>query len=222
MHRWAWLILLLWVVLPSGALAQSFEQRDYSISSEESYSHNSYDDDKEDYRTLYWHDDIRLSAGFPGGVSLVALQGIFVALVAESGIGINDYFSPSTTYIHPITLEYNHSLNNWIMLGAKLNFTAAYKSVHDESSGKQIGTMGNYLVGGMVNARFEYLHRESVQLYSSAALGGGIRFMPEFTIFVPMIDWSYFGVAFGKNVFGFVEIGGGMGGSLRVGIGGRF
>ena len=81
MHRWAWLILLLLVVLPSGALAQSFEQRDYSISSEESYSHNSYDDDEEDYRTLYWHDDIRLSAGFPGGVSLLALQGILSPLL---------------------------------------------------------------------------------------------------------------------------------------------
>ena len=67
--------------------------------------------------------------------------------------------------------------------------------------------------------RFTYLNREKVQLYSAVSLGVTSDFRYEV---LPCYDFTLFGCAFGKTLFGFAEIGNGFGGWGRVGIGYRF
>jgi hypothetical protein len=70
----------------------------------------------------------------------------------------------------------------------------------------------------MPTARFVYLYREKVQLYSALSLG--INFGS--TVPLPCADMTIFGCTFGKSLFGFAEFGTGVGGWGRVGIGYRF
>ena len=165
-----------------------------------------------------WHDDLRISVGAPGGYTVLALHGLFVDFIGSNPIALDDYFSPSTTFVPPISIEYNHYVKDWFTMGAKGNITTIYK--YDDYANN--GIIGNFLMGGMLNMRFEYLRTEYVHLYSSVAIGCGVRLSNKYIIFVPMIDLTYIGLSAGRNVFGFAEIGGGMCGWARAGIGCRF
>ena len=84
-----------------------------------------------------------------------------------------------------------------------------YKKAFDKNS---------YFGSIMPTVRFTYLNREKVQLYSAVSLGAVFG---NYEI-VPCYDLTLFGCTFGKKVFGFAEIGNGIGGWGRVGIGYRF
>lgn len=215
------LLLMLMVMLPSEAFAQSYE---LSNSTDISYVQYEDNDVKRKNITLPTRNDIRIGAGVPGGVSMLSLQGFLLGVTGSSHFAANDFFSPETTYITPISLEYNHYRNEWLVIGVKAHFSAIEGDIHAPESGAFKYRAGHYLVGGLFNWRFEYLRRESVQLYSSCGVGVGVRITKPTTLILPvlMVDWTYIGVAFGKRVFGYAEFGGGISGFLRAGIGGRF
>lgn len=215
------LLLMLMVMLPSEAFAQSYE-----LSNSTGISYVQYEDNdvKRKNITLPTRNDIRIGAGVPGGVSMLSLQGFLLGVTGSSHFAANDFFSPETTYITPISLEYNHYRNEWLVIGVKAHFSAIEGDIHAPESGAFKYRAGHYLVGGLFNWRFEYLRRESVQLYSSCGVGVGVRITKPTTLTLPvlMVDWTYIGVTFGKRVFGYAEFGGGINGFLRAGIGGRF
>ena len=215
------LLLMLMVMLPSEAFAQSYE---LSNSTDISYVQYEDNDVKRKNITLPTRNDIRIGAGVPGGVSILSLQGFLMGVTGSSHFAANDFFSPETTYITPISLEYNHYRNEWLVIGVKAHFSAIEGDIHAPESGAFKYRAGHYLVGGLFNWRFEYLRREYVQLYSSCGVGVGVRITKPTTLILPvlMVDWTYIGVAFGKRVFGYAEFGGGINGFLRAGIGGRF
>lgn len=215
------LLLMLMVMLPSEAFAQSYE-----LSNSTGISYVQYEDNdvKRKNITLPTCNDIRIGAGVPGGVSILSLQGFLMGVTGSSHFAANDFFSPETTYITPISLEYNHYRNEWLVIGVKAHFSAIEGDIHAPESGAFKYRAGHYLVGGLFNWRFEYLRREYVQLYSSCGVGVGVRITKPTTLTLPvlMVDWTYIGVTFGKRVFGYAEFGGGISGFLRAGIGGRF
>ena len=215
------LLLMLMVMLPSEAFAQSHE---LSNSTDTSYAqHVDYNANRKNI-TLPTRNDIRIGAGVPGGTSMLSLQGFLLGVTGSSHFAANDFFSPETTYITPISFEYNHYRNEWLVIGVKAHFSAIEGDIHAPESGAFKYRAGHYLVGGLFNWRFEYLRREYVQLYSSCGVGVGVRITKPTTLILPvlMVDWTYIGVAFGKRVFGYAEFGGGISGFLRAGIGGRF
>lgn len=215
------LLLMLMVMLPSEAFAQSYE---LSNSTDISYVQYEDNDVKRKNITLPTRNDIRIGAGVPGGVSMLSLQGFLLGVTGSSHFAANDFFSPETTYITPISFEYNHYRNEWLVIGVKAHFSAIEGDIHAPESGAFKYRAGHYLVGGLFNWRFEYLRREYVQLYSSCGVGVGVRITKPTTLTLPvlMVDWTYIGVTFGKRVFGYAEFGGGINGFLRAGIGGRF
>ena len=81
---------------------------------------------------------------------------------------------------------------------------------------------GSYSVGLILNLRFEYMRREYVQLYSAFGAGFAARFEYDRGILIPMYDATYFGIVVGKNLYGFAEVGAGLSGSIRAGLGFRF
>ena len=215
------LLLMLMVMLPSEVFSQSHE---LSSSTDTSYAQHVDYNAKRKNITLPTRNDIRIGAGLPGGTSMLSLQGFLLGVTGSSHFAANDFFSPETTYITPISFEYNHYRNEWLVIGVKAHFSAIEGDIHAPESGAFKYRAGHYLVGGLFNWRFEYLRREYVQLYSSCGVGVGVRITKPTTLTLPvlMVDWTYIGVTFGKRVFGYAEFGGGINGFLRAGIGGRF
>ena len=74
----------------------------------------------------------------------------------------------------------------------------------------------------IVNFRFEYLRRDVVQLYSGIGVGATERHDESYVVALPMIDVTYLGVTVGRNIYGFAELGGGINGCIRVGMGYKF
>ena len=57
---------------------------------------------------------------------------------------------------------------------------------------------------------------------SSEAFGVMTHIAPKKVEYTPMFDVALIGVTFGRSLYGFVEVGGLVGGSARAGIGYRF
>lgn len=147
------------------------------------------------------------------------------------GIGCVDY-SPSfreqmleaDTYLSEMrfvgtySLSYTYHSRRWFQYGGTVLFGAVTQSRRDNITDEKVEQLNEYMVSVMPTVRFVYLYRENVQLYSSLSLGvvvgtgmGGI-----------WADATLFGCSFGRNLFGFAEIGTGIGGWGRVGMGYRF
>lgn len=213
------LVVATLIALPSKSSAQNFEANDYADSYYTQYEDNGT---KRKNITLATRNDIRIGAGVPGGVSIISLQGFLMAVSGNTYFGLNDFFTPETTYLTPLSFEYNRYRKEWLVVGVKLHYSQIEGDLYDPESGAYQGRVGNYLMGAMANFRFEYLRRECVQLYSGCAVGAGVRFTDITTLPTLMVDWTYIGISFGRKFFGYTEFGGGVSGFLRAGIGGRF
>ena len=119
-------------------------------------------------------------------------------------------------------LSYSQQLKPWLAVGCKTTFSTSVQRVYDTYTNEKLYNNNMYNVAALADARFSYLRRDKVELYSaiSAGLfchleraGGGLG---------PMFDVVLFGASFGRTFYGFVEVGAGIGGSARVGLGYRF
>ena len=169
--------------------------------------------------------DLRIGIG---GISLCALGYL------DEGFGMVDYdtYVPSfrqqvkeaDRYKMPqiftgvLSFSYGYHFRRWLQLGGTVNFAAATRVYRDNTTHEKVADYSSYFGSIMPTARFIYLNREKVQLYSSVSLGVSIT---NYEV-LPCYDLTLFGCSFGKSVFGFVEIGNGIGGWGRVGIGYRF
>lgn len=207
------------VVLPSKSSAQDYEYEYSAESYYEQYGDNGIEGKN---ITLPTRNEIRIGAGAPGATSILNLQGLLLGVTGNSHFSLNDFFSPDTKYITPLSFEYNRYRKKWLVVGVKMHYSSVERDLYDPESGEYQGRVGNHLIGAMANWRFEYLRREHVQLYSGCAVGIGIRFTDIITLPTLLVDWTYIGVAFGSKVFGYTELGGGIGGFLRAGIGLKF
>ena len=116
------------------------------------------------------------------------------------------------------SVSYAYKFRRWFEFGGTATYCVASQYRRDLESGKIVQSMNRHAVSIMPTCRFSYLNREKVQLYS--AISGGVVIGSGFTF--PWLDATLFGCSFGKKVFGFVELGAGVGGWGRVGIGYRF
>lgn len=116
------------------------------------------------------------------------------------------------------SLSYAYHSRRWLQIGATLSFSATTRSRRDNLTNDKIENLNQYAVGVMSTFRFVYLYREKVQLYSGLSLGvvGGTGA----TFF--WLDPTLIGCSFGKDLFGYVELGGGFSGVARIGMGYRF
>lgn len=119
-------------------------------------------------------------------------------------------------------LSYSQQLKPWLAVGCKTTFSTSVQRVYDTYTNEKLYNNNIYNVAALADARFSYLRRDKVELYSSVAIGlmahieranGGVT---------PMFDVALFGISVGRSFYGFAEIGAGIGGSARVGLGFRF
>lgn len=178
--------------------------------------------------TQEWRHDIRIGVSTPGLLSIFFIGDTkredFSTLrpSASSALASARYYRTPTYYFPGATLEYAQRLKPWLLVGAKTSFAMTWNSVRHVVTDEILYRDNSYAIGLIINVRFDWLRRDIVRLYSSIGGGLAVRISFHDGIIVPMYDATYFGVALGRSVYGFAEIGGGISGSLRAGLGVRF
>jgi hypothetical protein len=180
-------------------------------------------------QTVRFEHDIRLSYGAPGLISMGLLDRLSFGCGCDVGPqdlpsqinNLRTYDGP-TYMLANIGLSYSKQLRPWFALGAKGTFAATWQNTYDTFTKEKLYDNNCYVTSIMLESRFSWLRREKVELYSSIALGIMARIKRSAGGIAPMFDTALFGVSFGRSLYGFVEIGGGIGGSARAGIGYRF
>lgn len=167
--------------------------------------------------------DFRIGVGSLSLTTLFALDG---------GWDIDDYYNynfrqdmaVADTYLTPRTFVGNYSLSytyhdrRWLQYGGTVTFGASTRWRKDAVTGEKIENLSRYALAVMPSVRFVWFYRENIQLYSSISLG----LVTDFDDAYVWGDMTCVGCSFGRKVFGFVELGGGMAGSARIGLGYRF
>ena len=147
----------------------------------------------------------------------------------------NGGYKVSNLKLFPINVGYYYQALPWLQVGGELSaYTNALINAYDPISSSRIINYTNtslYLTAGL---RFTYYQTPFVQLYSGLSLGVRMNIESKkatlpFDSFAPTIgnvgvafQATAFGVRFGKQVYGFAELGCGYKGILNVGIGTRF
>lgn len=181
-------------------------------------------------QTVRWSDDLRIGYGAPGLVSWMLLDQIMF------GCGCGDIGpQPHPDYVNglhrgrspervlsTLSLEYNRQLKPWLALGCKATYAASWQYVYDTMSGERLYSDNMHNITAMFNARFSWLRRENVEMYSSVSLGLMQHLEYCYNYLTPMFDTVFVGISVGRSFYGFAEVGAGIGGSVRAGVGFRF
>ena len=162
------------------------------------------------------------------GIGTVSLPTL---LALDEGWGYDDYYRDfrrdmqfADTYLTPrhfvgnYSLSYTYHDRKWLQYGGQVVFGASTRSRKDAQTGNKIENKNYYVLSVMPTVRFNWFYRERVQMYSSVSLG----LCTDFEDLYVWGDMTLFGCSFGRKMFGFVELGGGMSGWLRAGFGYRF
>ena len=167
--------------------------------------------------------DLRLGVGSYSLAATLFLDGI--SFVSTDGISdLPEQILNATTRRTPqrywggYSFSYAYHSRRWFEVGGTLTYCVASQSRRDLETNKVVKNMDRHALSIMPTCRFNYFYREKVQLYS--AISGGVVIGTGFTF--PWLDATLFGCSFGKKFFGFAEIGAGIGGWGRAGIGYRF
>lgn len=147
----------------------------------------------------------------------------------DEGILIfKDWYTPG------FDLEYGYNIKNWLSIGVNFATDVVKKNLFNEED-KSIrigdGLYTSFTLG--VNVRFTYYDRGIVTMYSSVGLGvsgflsgekkNGEARDQSFSVFsIPTPDVKLFGVTFGRELYGFADVGYSATGIFRAGIGYRF
>ena len=168
--------------------------------------------------------DIRVGVGSVSVMSTLFLDGYWSNshpdLYYDFGTAMSyaDTYTTKEVFLGMYSLSYTYHFRRWFQFGGTAMIGGTVQSRKDIETNKRIEGIGSYCLSVMPTVRFVYLCREKVQLYSSLSFGvvGG-----SFGV-LPWGDVTLLGCTFGKKLFGFTEIGMGVGGWGRVGIGYRF
>ena len=161
------------------------------------------------------------------GVGTVSLP----TLLALDEWGYDDYYTDfrrdmqyTDTYLTPRKFVGNYSLTytyhdrKWLQYGGQVIFGASTRSRREAYTHAGVEDLNYYVLSVMPTVRFSWFYREAVQMYSSVSLG----FVTDFEDLYVWGDATLFGCSFGRKFFGFAELGLGMSGWVRAGIGYRF
>ena len=162
------------------------------------------------------------------GVGSLSLTTLFTL---DGGWNIDDYYydfrqdmAVADTYLTPrhfvgnYSLSYTYHDRRWLQYGGTVTFGASTRWRKNAVTGEKIENLSRYALAVMPSVRFVWFYRENIQLYSSISLG----LVTDFDEAYVWGDMTCVGCSFGRKVFGFVELGGGMAGSARIGLGYRF
>ena len=127
------------------------------------------------------------------------------------------------------TFDYRYDVNKWFSVGGCLAWTAGICNLYDNQTLKRWDTMHVDYVSLMPTARFTWLRRDIMQLYSSCGATAGIEHWMHYLngkqhTYRPYLSYDIkpLGIAVGRKWYGFIELGYGARGIVNTGIGYRF
>ena len=123
---------------------------------------------------------------------------------SETGVLENVYGERigSRNTIPLFSVSYNHFFKRWFSLDTRLSFSGAYRNVYCGIESKYDHRGFDPYVTLMEMARFTYLNRDWVRLYSSVGLG-----LTTYDGLYLSLQTTLLGVSVGKKFFGFAEFG---------------
>ena len=129
-----------------------------------------------------------------------------------------DSYRTARRFIGNYTFSYTYQDRRWLQYGGTVAFGASTRSLKSVYTGEVIENLNYYMLSAMPTVRFNYLYREKVQLYSTVS----VALVTDFDGIYLWGDVTLFGCSFGRKFYGFTEVGMGMSGWLRAGVGYRF
>ena len=126
------------------------------------------------------------------------------------------------------TLEYGYWIKEWLSIGVAATWNAGVRNIYDFPTQQLWLSLRRDYISILPIARFAWLRRGIVQLYSSVGLGLGIE---RWVTYIDNVESNYspflaydiklVGLSVGRKWFGFVELGSGSRGVVNVGFGCR-
>ena len=136
----------------------------------------------------------------------------------RSDMASTDIYLTPRYFVGNYSLSYTYHDRSWLQYGGKVVFGASTRWRKSAHTGEKIDNLSYYSLSVMPSVRFNWFYREKVQLYSTISVG----VITDFDEVYPWGDLTLVGCSFGRKFFGFAEVGMGMAGWLRAGVGYRF
>ena len=166
--------------------------------------------------------DIRVGVGTLSAATSLLLDdwGLEEALPRDFRIDMasTDTYLTPRYFVGNYSLSYTYQDRRWLSFGGTAVFGASTRWRKSAHTGEKIDNLSYYCLSIMPTVRFDWFYREKVQLYSTISVG----VITDFDEVYPWGDLTLVGCSFGRKFFGFAEVGMGMAGWLRAGVGYRF
>jgi hypothetical protein len=127
------------------------------------------------------------------------------------------------------SLDYGYRVNKWFSIGGCLAWSAGICNLYDSQTLERWDTMHVDYISIMPIARFTWLHRGIVELYSSLGATAGIEHWVHYLngkqhTYRPYLSYDIkpIGISVGRRWYGFMEAGYGARGIVNIGVGHRF
>ena len=230
MKRYILLLLALVALLPSSVQAQS-EYRSESIYNNVAHYVAQEHATRPVAPTLPINlekpNDLRVGISSPGLFPILVMELATDHDMANPVDSMSDLLAEYRYYwgeelLSPLfTLEYSRGINEWFGLGVKASVISKWRNRYHVYTDEKVDGWHTTFLSFVVNARFSWLRRDVVQMYSSLGLGVGYMIGRD-RFNTPFFDATYVGLSVGRGFYGYFEFGGGQSGVFRAGIGTRF
>lgn len=126
-----------------------------------------------------------------------------------------------------IAAEFDFNFKRWFTLTVGISGNGAYQDVFDVMTGEKSGRNKGVAMSLLPEARFYWLNRQQVRMYSSIGLGLGVTTYTKAGYRDPDVSWyplfqvTPVGISVGRRVYWFAECGLGMqyfGGMTGIGV----
>lgn len=153
--------------------------------------------------------EIRVGWGMPSETPVPA----YLSNPAYSGGGtLSSIYSPVVDGLYTtggITAEFGLNLRNWLTLAVQTSFTGVWNDVYDHHQADVLYRDRGVVFNLAPQARLNWIKRPAFRMYSSAGVGLTLVAYGNFASIEPSLQLVPLGMAAGKDVFFFAEIGGG-------------
>ena len=166
--------------------------------------------------------DIRVGVGTLSAVTSLLLDdwGFADSPVRNfrSDMASADTYLTPRYFVGNYSLSYTYHDRHWLQYGGTAVFGVSTRWRKSSITGEKLDNLSYYSLSIMPTVRFNWFYRDAVQLYSTISVG----LVTDFDEVYPWGDLTLVGCSFGRKFFGFAEVGMGMAGWLRAGVGYRF
>ena len=180
--------------------------------------------------SLHYRHSLQVGTAVPGIIDYI-VQDLYELSDDDASLPYNfsnslakaRYYRAAEYWWPCLSAEYQCNVLSWLSLGTKAIFGWRTQAVRSVTTNKVLYRDYMLTAQTIFDMRFSWLHRDHLSLYSSVGVGvTSYVENDEYLQLLPSIDLVYIGMSFGGRVYGFWEMGGLGGGSLRGGLGVRF